>query len=189
MLWIGTQHSSASEQPCTLVRNIEKPGRVFYYPFNATSKYSYTVIVHHITHEIFNNIVTVSKLHQVTDFPVVFEESAILPANGRNQKWKCWLWGVQEIKCHEIYTAGHGKTSPFQPWWSVRCAIPTFDVNQCSLRGSTFCFCLLRLDLAVTWARDENVETIQDNFIAKCQYTDFVVPSTFIAHSLQSYNI
>ena len=27
---------------------------------------------------------------------------------------------------------------PFQPWWS------TFDVYQCSLRGSTFRFCLLR---------------------------------------------
>ena len=36
--------------------------------------------------------------------PVVFEESAILPAKGRNQKWKCWLWGVQETRCHEIYT-------------------------------------------------------------------------------------
>ena len=86
-------------------------------------------------------------------FAVVFEESAILPANGRNQNWKCWLWDVQ---VHEIYTTGHRKASLFQPWWSVRCAIPTFDVNQCSLRGSTFCFCLLRLGLAVTGAPGEH---------------------------------
>ena len=46
--------------------------------------------------------------------PVDFEESAILPQKGRNQKWKCWLWGVQETWCHEIYTTGHGKASPFQ---------------------------------------------------------------------------
>ena len=45
---------------------------------------------------------------------------------------------------------------PFQPWWY---AIPTFDVNQCSLRGSTFCFCLLRLGLAVTGAPVEHFGT------------------------------
>ena len=41
----------------------------------------------------------------------------------------------------------------------VRCAIPTFDVNQCSLRGSTFCFCLFRLGLAVTGAPAEHFGT------------------------------
>ena len=86
-------------------------------------------------------------------FPVVFEESAILPANVRNLKWKCWLWGVQETKCYDIYTTRHGKASPFQLWWSVRGAIPIFDVNQCSLLGSMFCVCLHRLGLAVTGAR------------------------------------
>ena len=39
---------------------------------------------------------------------------------------------------------------------SVRGAIPTFDVNQCSLGGSTFCFCLLRLGFAVTVAPGEH---------------------------------
>ena len=33
------------------------------------------------------------------------------------------------------------------------------DVNQCSLRGSTFCFCLLRLGLAVTGAPAEHFGT------------------------------
>ena len=90
-------------------------------------------------------------------FPVVFEESTILPAEGRNQK--CWLWDVQETRCLDIYITGHGKASPFQPWCSVRCAIPTFYVNQCSLRGSTYCFCLLRLGLAVTGAPAEHFGT------------------------------
>ena len=66
---------------------------------------------------------------------------------------------MQETWGHEIYTTGYGKASLFQPWWSVRCAIPTFDVNQCSLRGSTFCFCLLRLGLAVTGAPAEHFGT------------------------------
>ena len=92
-------------------------------------------------------------------FPVVFEESAILPANVRNLKWKCWLWGVQETKCYDIYTTRHGKASPFQLWWSVRGAIPIFDVNRCSLPGSMFCVCLLRLGLAVTGAQAENFRT------------------------------
>ena len=39
------------------------------------------------------------------------------------------------------------------------CAIPTFDVNQCSLRGQTFCFYLLRLGLAVTGAPAEHFGT------------------------------
>ena len=93
-------------------------------------------------------------------FPVVFEESAILPANDRNQKWKCWLWGVQETKCQDIYTTGHGKASPFQPWWSVRGAVRHyFDVYRCSLPRSMFYFCLLRLGLAVTEAPAENFGT------------------------------
>ena len=117
------------------------------------------MVVYHITHEIFINLVTITKMHQRLRFPVAFEESAISPANGRNQKWKCWLWSVQETKWQEIYTTGHGKTSPFQLWWSVRGAIPTFDVNRCSLHRSMFCFCLLRLGLAVTWARAENFGT------------------------------
>ena len=103
-----------------------------------------------ITHEIFNNIVTRTK--------IVFEESAILPANSQNQKWKCRLRGVQETKCQEFYNTGHGK-APFQPWWSVRGAMPTFDVNRCILAGLTFCFCLLRQGLAVTGARAENFGT------------------------------
>ena len=78
---------------------------------------------------------------------------------GQNQKWKCWLWGVQETRCHEIYTTGHRKASLFQPWWSVRCAIPTFDVNQCSLHGSMFCFCLLWLSLTAKGALAEHFET------------------------------
>ena len=74
--------------------------------------------------------------------------------------WKCWLWGVQETKCQEIYTTGHGKASPFQPWWSVRGAVRHyFDINRCSLSRSMFYFCLLRLGLAVTGAPAENFGT------------------------------
>ena len=50
----------------------EETGRVFFYPSNATSKYSYTVIVHHITYEIFNNIVTITKMHQMIAFSCRF---------------------------------------------------------------------------------------------------------------------
>ena len=51
-----------------------------------------------------------------------------------------------------MYTTGHGEASTFafQPWWSVRVVIPTFDVVRCSCPGSTFCFYLLQLGLAVT---------------------------------------
>ena len=92
-------------------------------------------------------------------FPVVFDESALLPADVPNLKWKCWLWGVQETKCHKFYTTRHGKAFPFQLWWSVRGVIPTFDVHQYSLLGSMFCICLLRLGLAVTGAPAENFGT------------------------------
>ena len=80
--------------------------------------------------------VTITKMLQVIAFSCRFwRKCSFAWKKGRNQKWKCWLWGVQETRCYEIYTTGHGKASPFQPWWSVRCAILTFDVNQCSLRG------------------------------------------------------
>ena len=92
-------------------------------------------------------------------FPVIFEECAILPANIQNLKWKCWLLCVQETICHEIYPTRHRKASPFQPWWSVKGAIPIFDVNWCSLQGSMFCVCLLWLGLAVTGAPAENFRT------------------------------
>ena len=103
-----------------------------------------------ITHEIFNNIVTRTK--------IVFEESAILPANSQNQKWKCRLRGVQETQSQGFYNTGHGK-APFQPWWSVTGAIPTLDINWSILAGLTFRSCLLRQGLAVTGARAENFGT------------------------------
>ena len=89
-------------------------------------------------------------MHQVIAFSCRFWRNCNFACTKkvRCQKWKCWLWGVQETRCDEIYTTGHGKASRFQPLWSVRCAIAAFDVNQCSLRGSTFYFCLLRLGLA-----------------------------------------
>ena len=49
--------------------------------------------------------------------------------------------------------------SKYYDLFTVRCAIPTFDVNQCILHGSTFCFCLLQLGLAVTGAPAEHVRT------------------------------
>ena len=57
-LSIGTAMLSWSEY--------RETGRAFSYPFNATSKYSQTVTVHHIMHGIFNNIVTRTKTPQVT---------------------------------------------------------------------------------------------------------------------------
>ena len=114
-------------------------------------------------------------------FPILLtwlKEGAILAARGRNQKWKCWLWGVQETRCHEIYTTRHTKASPFQPLWSVRCTIPTFDVKQCSLRGSTFCFCLLLLSLAVTGAPDN---------ISERGYTVWHI-HTLLSYTLWAYN-
>ena len=118
-------------------------------------------------------------------FPVVFEESAILPANVRDLKWKCWLWGIQETKCPEIYTSRHGSASLFQLWWSVRGAVPTFDVNRCSLPGSMFCLCLLRLGLAVTGAPAENFRTrihgvggnVEKAYRRVCQRTETSVVS------------
>ena len=66
---------------------------------------------------------------------------------------------VQETRRHEIYTTEHGKASPFQLWWTVRGAMPTVNVNRGNLWGSMFCFCLLRLGLAVTGAPAENFGT------------------------------
>ena len=75
VLWIRTRHSSASEQPCTLVWNTEKPGErfpVFLSRLLNTLIVHHTVIVHHITHEIFNNIMTITKMHKVIAFPCRF---------------------------------------------------------------------------------------------------------------------
>ena len=59
----------------------------------------------------------------------------------------------------ELYTTGHGKASPFQPWWSVTGAISIFDANRCNLPELMFCLYLLRLSLAVTAAPAENFRT------------------------------
>ena len=56
-LIIGTAMHSGSEH--------RKAGRAFSYPSNATSEYFQTVIVHHITREIFNSIMIITKIHQV----------------------------------------------------------------------------------------------------------------------------
>ena len=134
-------------------------GRVFSCLSIATSKYSWTVIVHHITHEIFNNIVAITKMHQVTAFSCRFWRkcNCLQKAEIKNEN-------VRIVRCTRNLMSWHlyqrtRKSSPCQPLWSVRCTIPTFDVNQCSLRGSTFCFCLLRLGLAVTGAPAEHFGT------------------------------
>ena len=107
-------------------------------------------------HEIFNNIMTMTKMHQVTAFFCRFWRKCKRPKSKRKMlivrctRWYQLLWNLH----HRTRIA-----SPFQTWWSVRCAIPTFDVNQCSLRGSTFYFCLLRLGLVVTWGPDEHFRT------------------------------
>ena len=66
-------------------------------------------------------------------FSCRFEERAILPAKAPKIETECWLWGVQESKCEKIYITGHRKSSPFQLRWSVRGAIPTFDVSWCKI--------------------------------------------------------
>ena len=104
----GTAMHSGSEH--------RKTGRAFSYSSNATSKYSLTVMVHHIMHEILNNMVTITKMHQVTAFSCRFWgkfNSACKRSKSKNEN--VWLWGVQETKCQEIYTTGHGKVSTFQP--------------------------------------------------------------------------
>ena len=128
VLWIRTRHGSASERPCTLVRNTEKPGECF-------------------------PILLTPLLNTLKQWYFIISRMRYLITQWQEQKCTKWL------RFPEIYTTGHGKASPFQPWWSVRCAIPTFDVNQCSLRGSTFCFCLLQLGLAVTGAPAEHFGT------------------------------
>ena len=88
----------------------------------------------------------------------------------------CRFWRKCNFACKRpkwkmnIYITGHGTASLFQPWWSVRGAIRTFDVNRCSLPGSTFCFCLLRLGLVVTgrsgW-KLRNADTRCDSSVVK----------------------
>ena len=115
--WTCWYRSMASEQPCTQVRNREKLDECIPILLTLSSKYSYTVILNRITHYIFNSLVIVTKVHQLLHFSVVFEESAVVPAKVRSQKWKCWLWGVQETKWQYnfICITGHEKASPFQP--------------------------------------------------------------------------
>ena len=86
-------------------------------------------------------------MHQVTALSCRFWRKCNFACKRPKSKMKMLIVGCTR---NQIYTTGHGKASPFQPWWSVRGAIRTFDVNRCSLPSSTFCFCLLRLGLAVT---------------------------------------
>lgn len=75
-----------------------------------------------------------------------------MPGKIQNLKWKCWLGGVQKTETNvERFTSrDSGKASLLQPWWSVRSAVPTFDVNRCNLPGLMFRSCLLGLGLAET---------------------------------------
>ena len=59
-----------------------KTGRVYSYPSDVSSKYTYTVLFNRITHGIYNSLVTITNVHHVIAFSVVFEESAIVPAIG-----------------------------------------------------------------------------------------------------------
>ena len=94
-------------------------------------------------------------MHQV----VAFSGCSWGKCNSSKSKMKMLI-----VRCtrNQMSSNLHRKTreaSPIQPWWSVRGAIPTFDVNRCSLPGSMFCVCLLRLGLAVTGAPAENFGT------------------------------
>ena len=102
-----------------------------------------------IMHEILNHIVTITKLYQVTAFSCRFRRKGdFAQQNGRNKK--CWLSGVQETKCPQICTTGHGKSFLVPTVEISKRWIPAVDVNRCNLLWSMFCFCLLRLGLAVT---------------------------------------
>ena len=146
-LSIGTAMQSGSEH--------RKTGRVFSYPSNAT--FLDNDNFHQITNEIFNNIMTITDQNAQSNctFPVVFEESAILPANGRNLinfngNVDCEVYKKPGKSINAHPTAGltrvkfprsiHGDLLEEQ-------LIPAFDINWCSLPRLMFCFWL---GLAVT---------------------------------------
>ena len=59
-----------------------KIGRVYSYPSDVSSKYTYTVLINRITHGIFNSLVTITNVTMLLHFSVFFEESVIVPAIG-----------------------------------------------------------------------------------------------------------
>ena len=94
---------------------------------------------------IFNNLVTITKIHQVTAFSCCFWRKCNFASKNSKSKLKVGI-----VKCtrnQKIYITGHGKASPFQPWWSFNGVTPTFDVIR---TGLIFHSCLLRLGLTGT---------------------------------------
>ena len=101
VFWLGTRHSSVSEEPsCTLVRNTEKTGECF--PILLTlvpnTFRQWQFIISHMRYLI-------TKWQQLKctkwlRFPVVFEESAILPANVRNlnEKADCEVYKKPNVR-------------------------------------------------------------------------------------------
>ena len=116
----------------------EETGRVFFYPSNATSKYSYTVIVHHIRHEIFNNIVTITKMHQMIAFSCRFWGKCNFACKRPKSKVKMLI--VRCTRNQMSWNLHHRtrKASTVQPWWSVRGVIPIYDVIRCCYLGRRF---------------------------------------------------
>ena len=79
-LSIGTAMHSGSKH--------RKTGREFCYPSRATSKYPWVVIAHHITHAIFNNTVTITKMYQVTALSCRFWRKCNFACKRPNSKMK-----------------------------------------------------------------------------------------------------
>ena len=78
--------------------------------------------------------------------------------NGRRSTYRLQMpisWAIIKLQIY-IYIFRVVKIDLFGVSWER----VTFDVNQCSLRGSTFCLCLLRLGLVVTGAPAEHFGTM-----------------------------
>ena len=107
-LSIGTAMHSGLER--------RKSGRVFSYLYIATFKYSYTVIVHHITHEILNNIVIITKVHQMIEFPCRFlnkVQFCLQKFEIKNENVDCEVFKKPNVM--KFTPQDTGKASPFQP--------------------------------------------------------------------------
>ena len=97
----------------------------------ATAVTRNTEILDRIIHEIFNRLMTITRVHQVIAFSCRVWRKSNSACKSSKSKMKALIvrCSRNQLSIIIIITTGHGKASPFQPWWSVRGLISTFEIN------------------------------------------------------------
>ena len=96
-------------------------------------------------------------MHQVTAVSCRFWRKCNFACKRPKSKMKMLI--VRCTRNQMSWNLHHRTRESFPVPTMMICAIPTFDVNHCSLRAQTFCFYLLRLGFAVTGAPAEHFGT------------------------------